>query len=119
MHVRFGPYHVGDIKFVAAFDVSKNKIGKELTEAMFAKPNITRKFADVPKTDVIVKPGPVLDGVAEHMREVFNPHEMEVTLDDVVEELKKSRTHILVNFLPVGSRKATRFYAEAALKAGI
>ncbi|MEM2637661.1 MAG: inositol-3-phosphate synthase [Candidatus Korarchaeota archaeon] len=119
MHVRLGPYHVGDVKFVAAFDVSRNKIGKELTEAMFEKPNITKKFKDVPKTDVIVKPGPVLDGVAEHMKEYFCPHEQKVTLDDVVGELKNARAHVLVNFLPVGSKEATRFYAEAAIKAGV
>ncbi len=118
-HVRVGPYHIGDIEFVAAFDVSKNKIGKDLSEAIFEKPNITPKFADVPKLGVTVKPGPVLDGVAPHMKEAFDPHDMEVAYESVVEELKNSKADVLVNLLPVGSEEATRFYAKAAADAGV
>jgi len=119
MHVRFGPYHIGDIEFVAAFDVSKSKVGKDLSEAIFAKPNITPKFADVPKMGVIVKPGPILDGVAEHMKGVFDPANNSVGLEEIVDELKSSGADVAINFLPVGSEKATRFYAEASLQAKV
>lgn len=119
MHVNFGGYHVRDVKFVAAFDVNKNKIGKDLAEAIFAEPNCVVKFADVPSLGVKVSPGPVLDGVAEHMRGPFNVYsDKEVTMADVVKTLNESGAEILVNYLPVGSWKATRFYAEAALEAG-
>ncbi|MGQ9538097.1 MAG: inositol-3-phosphate synthase [Candidatus Bathycorpusculaceae bacterium] len=119
MHVNFGGYHVKDIKFVAAFDVDQNKIGKDLAEAVFTKPNCCAKFAEVPKKGVKVLPGPVLDGVAKHMREPFNVYdESEVKPTDVVDTLKESEAEILVNYLPVGSHNATRFYAQAALDAG-
>ncbi|MEM1540506.1 MAG: inositol-3-phosphate synthase [Candidatus Bathyarchaeia archaeon] len=119
MHVNFGGYHVRDIRFVAAFDVDKNKIGKDLAEAIFVKPNCCAKFADVPPLGVEVLPGPVLDGVAKHMREAFNVYsENEVKPANVVDVLKDSRVEILVNYLPVGSHYATRFYAQAALDAG-
>ena len=118
--VRLGGYHVRDIEWVAAFDVSKNKIGRDLAEAIFQPPNITPRFADIPKKlGVTVSPGPVLDGVAPHMRERFNPHDMEVSLNQVVDVLKESRADVLINFLPVGSEEATRFYARAALEAGV
>ena len=118
LHPKLGNYHIGDIEFVAAFDVSKEKIGKDLSDAIFAYPNITRKFADVPKLGVEVKPGPVLDGVAPHMVESFRPHDMNVSLDYVVDELKSSGAEVVVNLLPVGSEEATRFYAEATARAG-
>lgn len=119
MHVNFGGYHVKDIKFVAAFDVDQNKIGKDLAEAVFTKPNCCAKFAEVPKKGVKVLPGPVLDGVAKHMREPFTVYdESEVKPTDVVNTLKESEAEILVNYLPVGSHNATRFYAQAALDAG-
>jgi myo-inositol-1-phosphate synthase len=119
MHVNFGGYHVKDIKFVAAFDVDKNKIGKDLAEAIFAEPNCCAKFADVPPLGVKVSPGPVLDGVAKHMMEPFNVYnEGEVKPADVVSVLKEADAEILINYLPVGSHNATRFYAQAALDAG-
>jgi myo-inositol-1-phosphate synthase len=91
MHVNFGGYHVRDVKFVAAFEVDKRKIGKDLAEAIFAKPNCCAKFADVPPLGVKVSPGPILDGAAEHMREPFNVYsEKEVTPVDVVEGFKGS-----------------------------
>ncbi|MEM3874384.1 MAG: inositol-3-phosphate synthase [Candidatus Bathyarchaeia archaeon] len=119
MHVNFGGYHVRDIKFVAAFDVDKNKIGRDLAEAIFTKPNCCAKFADVPPLGVEVLPGPVLDGVAKHMIETFNVYsENEVKPADVASVLKETDAEILINYLPVGSRNATRFYAQAALDAG-
>jgi len=119
MHVNFGGYHVRDIKFVAAFDVDKNKIGKDLSEAIFVKPNCCTKFADVPSLGVRVQPGPVLDGVAKHMRENFNVYnEGEIEPVDVANTLREAKADILVNYLPVGSHNATRFYAQAALEAG-
>ncbi|MGD0159490.1 MAG: inositol-3-phosphate synthase [Candidatus Bathyarchaeia archaeon] len=119
MHVNFGGYHVRDVKFVAAFEVNKNKIGKDLSEAIFTAPNCCAKFADVPKLGVKVSAAPALDGVAEHMKEVFSVYkEGEVKPVDVVEVLKKSGAEILVNYLPVGSHEAARFYAQAALDAG-
>jgi len=119
MHVNFGGYYVRDIKFVAAFDVDKNKIGRDLAEAIFTKPNCCAKFANVPPLGVKVSPGPVLDGVAKHMRETFNVYnESETKPADIVSILKESQAEILINYLPVGSHNATRFYAQAALDAG-
>ena len=119
MHVNFGGYHIRDIKFVAAFDVNKNKIGKDLAEAIFAEPNCCAKFADVPPTGVKVSPSPLLDGVAEHMKQPFNVYTSEnPQLSDIVEVLRETETEVLLNYLPVGSRNATRFYAKAALEAG-
>ena len=119
MHVVFGKYHIRDVKFTAAFDVNQNKIGKDLSEAIFAEPNCCAKFADVPLLGVKVHPSPALDGVALHMRRPFNAFATEEpSLEDIVAELKRTKTEILINFLPVGSREATRFYAQAALEAG-
>jgi len=119
MHVNFGGYHVRDIKFVAAFEVDQRKIGRDLAEAIFTKPNCCAKFADVPYLGVKVLPGPILDGVAEHMKEPFNVYdEREIKPVNVVEVLKETGAEILINYLPVGSYHATRFYAQAALDAG-
>ncbi|RLJ07478.1 MAG: inositol-3-phosphate synthase [Candidatus Aenigmatarchaeota archaeon] len=108
------------IKPVAAFDIDSRKIGKDLSEAIFSPPNCTYRFAEVPKLDVTVKPGPRFDGVAEHMLTypeelTFKPAEEEA---DVAEELKRAKADVLINFLPVGAEKASRYYAEAALEAG-
>jgi myo-inositol-1-phosphate synthase len=118
MHVNFGPYHIRNVKFVAAFEVNKDKIGKDLSEAIFTAPNCCEKFADVPSLGVKVTGGPVLDGAAEHMKKVFNVYKNEVGPEHVVDVLKKSKAQILVNYLPVGSHKAARFYAQSALDAG-
>jgi myo-inositol-1-phosphate synthase len=119
MHVNFGEYYVKDIKFVAAFDVDRNKIGRDLAEAIFIRPNCCANFADVPRLDVKVSPGPILDGVAEHMKEPFNVYDSnEVKPADVVDVLKEAGAEVLINYLPVGSHEATRFYAQAALNAG-
>ena len=119
MHVNFGGYHIRDIKFVAAFEVNKDKIGKDLSEAIFTKPNCVVKIADVPKLNVTVSSAPIMDGVAPHMREVFNVYnENEEDCADVVQVLKDAKAQVLVNYLPVGSREATRFYAQCAMDAG-
>lgn len=119
MHVNFGGYHIRDIRFVAAFEVNKAKIGKDLSEAIFTKPNCVVKFADVPKLNVKVSPAPILDGVAPHMRETFNVYDDSAfNKANVVKILKETKTEVLVNYLPVGSRDATRFYAQAAMDAG-
>lgn len=119
MHVNFGGYHIRDIKFVAAFEVNKNKIGKDLSEAIFTEPNCCARFAEVPPLGVKVSRGPILDGVAEHMQKVFNVYdENSENCDDVVKVLKDSQAQVLVNYLPVGSHDATRFYAQAAIDAG-
>jgi len=118
MHVDFGGYHVRDVKFVAAFDVNTNKIGKDLADAIWAEPNCCAKFADVPKTGVKVSAPPILDGVAPHMKQAFYTYdERKAKAVDVAEALREAETHVLVNFTPVGSHMATRAYAEACLKA--
>ncbi len=119
MHVNFGGYHIRDIKFVAAFEVNKDKIGKDLSEAIFTKPNCAEKFADVPPLGVKVSPAPILDGVAPHMREPFNVYDDSgYDKANVVKTLKETKTQVLVNYLPVGSHEATRFYAQCAMDAG-
>jgi myo-inositol-1-phosphate synthase len=119
MHVSFGGYHIRDVKFVAAFEVNKKKIGKDLSEAIFTEPNCCAKFADVPRLGVKVSAAPMLDGVAPHMKETFHVYkEGELEPVDVVQTLKKTNAEILVNYLPVGSHDAARFYAQAALDAG-
>ncbi len=123
MHPDFGGYKVSDIEIVAAFDIDKRKVGKPLEEAVFAEPNCTWVFnRDIPKTGVTVMMGPILDGVAEHMRNypdeiTFVPADEEPV--DVVKVLKESGAEILINYVPVGSEQAARFYAEAALEAGV
>jgi myo-inositol-1-phosphate synthase len=119
MHVNFGGYHINDIKFVAAFEVNKDKIGKDLSEAIFIAPNCCEKFADVPNLNVKVSPAPILDGVAPHMRVPFNVYD-DTGYDkaNVVKILKETNAQVLVNYLPVGSHDAARFYAQAAMDAG-
>ena len=119
MHVNFGGYYPRDLEFVCAFDVNRNKIGRDISEAIFAEPNCVPKFADVPKLGVEVLPGPISDGVAPHMVEPFYTYDrsrMEAV--DVASALQDSGAEILVNFIPVGSYEATRIYAQAALDAG-
>ncbi len=119
MHVNFGGYHIRDIRFVAAFEVNKDKIGKDLSEAIFTAPNCCVKFADVPSLGVKVSPAPILDGVAEHMRKTFNVYDDSgYDKANVVKILKEAKAQVLVNYLPVGSRDAARFYAQAAMDAG-
>jgi myo-inositol-1-phosphate synthase len=119
MHVNFGGYHIRDITFVAAFEVNKDKIGKDLSEAIWLKPNCCEKFSDVPNLGVKVSPGIILDGVAPHMRETFNVYDdAQTTKESIVKTLKDAKTEVLVNYLPVGSHDAVRFYAQCAIDAG-
>ena len=119
MHPNFGPYKVEDINFVAAFEVNKKKIGRDLSKAIFTEPNSAPKISDVPDMEVTVKPGPVLDGVAPHMKDAFQVYSKTRTKPvDVAAELKDSGAEILVNYLPVGSEKGARYYAQQALDAG-
>ncbi|RJX15198.1 inositol-3-phosphate synthase [Candidatus Bathyarchaeota archaeon] len=119
MHTVFGDYKIRDIEFVAAFDVDPRKIGKDLSEAIFSPPNCTVKFSDVPRLGVKVQPAPILDGVAPHMFAAFGLENVEpIKPVDVADVLKESGAEMLINYLPVGSSKATEFYAEEALKAG-
>jgi myo-inositol-1-phosphate synthase len=125
MHRRIASYEPQDIEVVAAFDIDRRKVGLDVSEAIFSPPNCTKIFADkVRKTGAIVKMGVVMDGFADHMREydplrTFLPMEKESTREDVVGELRDSAAEILLNYLPVGSEDATRFYASCALEAGI
>ena len=120
MHVDFGGYHVSDIEWVAAFEVNRNKIGKDISEAIWAPPNCPMKFLDVPRIGVKVLPAPILDGVADHMKESFycyDPSEIEPV--DVAEALRESGADLLVNYLPVGSYEGARLYAKACLDADV
>ncbi len=126
MHWDIGGYLPADIEVVAAFDIDERKVGRDVSEAIFARPNCTAVFcAEVPKSGVRVGMGKVLDGVAAHMRE-YPPErtfvrawEREPGKAEVVRALRESGAEILLNYLPVGSESATRFYAECALEAGI
>jgi myo-inositol-1-phosphate synthase len=116
MNVRLGGYHVGDIRFVAAFDVNAGKVGQDLATAIAAQPNNTIKFADVAPTGVTVQRGPTLDGLGTYVKDVVP--ESDVSAVDVAEALRNSGADVVVSYLPVGSQAATEFYADAALKAG-
>ena len=123
MHYDLGGYKISDIEVVAAFDIDKRKVGKDLSEAIYAKPNCTRNIVKrIPKTGVKVKMGKILDGFSPHMKNY--PPERTFVLSkekavDVVKELKLSGTQILINYCPVGSERATAFYAKAALEAKV
>ncbi|MFH1104473.1 MAG: inositol-3-phosphate synthase [Actinomycetota bacterium] len=117
MHVELGGYHVRDIEFVAAFDVDAAKVGQELTKAMWAGVNNTYRFADVPELGIEVQRGPTLDGLGKYYRMTIEESAEEPV--DVVAVLKESNADVLVAYLPVGSEQALRFYAEAAIEAGV
>ncbi len=123
MHRSVGGYRPGDIEVVAAFDIDERKVGRDVSDAIFAPPNCTKVFyPEVPYMGVEVKKGPVLDGVAPHMSS-YEDNKTFVVSDaepcDVVGELEDSGAEVLINYMPVGSEKASRFYAQAALDAGI
>jgi len=115
-HLFLGGYHPRDIEFVCSFDIEVRKVGKDLSKAIFAKPNNTLKFADVPKLSVQVLKGPTLDGVGSLLKKVIK--ESKEPEANVAKELRQSKAEVLVNLLPSGAVKATEWYAEQALKAG-
>ncbi|MBW0094079.1 inositol-3-phosphate synthase [Pseudonocardia sp. KRD-184] len=117
MHVDFGGYHVRDIEFVAAFDVDAKKVGRDLSEAIAASENNTIKIADVPPLDVPVQRGHTLDGLGRFYRETIT--ESDESPVDVAQVLRDVRADVLVSYLPVGSEAADRFYAQAAIDAGV
>jgi myo-inositol-1-phosphate synthase len=120
MHVDFGGYFPKDLKFVAAFEANSKKVGLDIADAIWVEPNSCVRFApDLPKIGVKVEAGPLSDGVAPHMMESFFAHKEDVTVDHVADVLRKSKADVLVNYLPVGSAKGARMYAQAALDAGV
>jgi myo-inositol-1-phosphate synthase len=116
MHVDLGGYHVRDIEFTAAFDVTTGKVGKDLADAIWAHPNDTIKFADVPKTGIKVTRGMTHDGLGKYISEVVEKAPGDT--DNVVEILRDTGTDVVVNYLPVGSEEATKWYTEQILNAG-
>lgn len=117
MHVRFGGYHVRDVQFAAAFDVDAKKVGHDLSEAIRASENNTIKIADVPPLGVGVQRGPTLDSLGQFYRETIEESDEEPV--DVARALRESGADVLVSYLPVGSEDADRYYAQAALDAGV
>jgi myo-inositol-1-phosphate synthase len=116
MHVNLGGYHIRDIEFSAAFDVDAGKVGSDLGEAIFAAPNNTIKFSDVPFLNVPVQRGPTHDGIGRYVSDVIT--ESPAPVADVARILKETRTDVVVSYLPVGSQAATEWYVEQALEAG-
>lgn len=116
MHPKLGGYRIKDIKFVAAFDVDKNKVGKDLSEAIFSPPNNTLKFSDVPHLGVEVLRGTTLDGIGKYLSKVIEESPREPV--DVKKILEEKEAEILINYLPVGSEEATKYYIKKALEAG-
>lgn len=116
MHVNLGGYHIADINFVAAFDIDKNKVGKDLAQAIFTKPNNTVKFCDVPKTGVRVERGMTHDGLGIYLSKIITKAPGPTA--NIVEILRKTKTDVVVSYLPVGSEEATKWYVEQILAAG-
>jgi myo-inositol-1-phosphate synthase len=117
MHVQFGPYHVRDVEFVAAFDVDAKKVGQDLADAIGASENNTIKFCDVPPTGIIVQRGPTMDGLGEYYTDIITESDEEPV--DVVAALRAAQVDVLVSYLPVGSESADRFYAQCAIDAKV
>lgn len=117
MHVQFGDYHVGDIEFVAAFDVDRAKVGLDLSEAINASENCTIRICDVPETGVTVQRGPTLDGLGKYYRATVEESPAQAV--DVVQVLKDERVDVLVSYLSVGSEEADKFYAQCAIDANV
>jgi myo-inositol-1-phosphate synthase len=116
MHVNLGGYHISDIEFSAAFDIDKNKVGRDLSEAVFTKPNNTFKFCDVPKKNVRVERGMTHDGLGFYLSKIIEKAPGPTC--DMVSVLKDTGTDVVVNYLPVGSEEATKWYVEQILEAG-
>src|SRR3990167_6188275 len=117
MHTVLGGYRISDIKVVAAFDVNKTKVGRDLAEAIYAHPNNTYVFAKIKKTGVKVQNTPVLDGIGAYLKDVIKVSKNKIP--DPVKVLKESGAEILINYLPVGSQKAVEYWANVCLKAKI
>jgi len=116
MHVNLGGYHISDIEFTAAFDIDVNKVGKDLAEAIYTSPNNTYRFADVPPLGVPVSRGMTHDGLGKYLAQII--HKAPGATSDIVGILKETKTDVVVNFLPVGSEMATKWYVEQILDAG-
>jgi myo-inositol-1-phosphate synthase len=116
MHVRLGDYHINDIEFTAAFDIDSNKVGKDLSEAIFTAPNNTYKFSDVPYTGCCVYRGMTHDGLGKYLSRIIKKAPGETA--DIVKILKDTQTDVVINYLPVGSEQATKWYVEQILQAG-
>ena len=116
MHVNLGGYHISDINFVAAFDIDKNKVGKDLSEAIYTLPNNTFKFCDVPASGVKVARGMTHDGLGLYLSKIIQKAPGPTA--DIVKILKETHTDVVINYLPVGSEEATKWYVEQVLQAG-
>jgi myo-inositol-1-phosphate synthase len=116
MHPRLGGYHVGDIEFSAAFDIDERKVGRDLGDAIFQEPNNTVKFAEVPPLDVTVQRGMTHDGLGVYLAQMIR--KAPGSTADIAGILRDTGTHVVVNFLPVGSEMATKWYVEQVLDAG-
>ena len=115
MHIKIGDYKIEDIEVVAAFDVDKNKVGKDLSEAIFCEPNNTIKFAEVPKSGVVVQMGSVQDGIGQYTEHLVEPSSQKTS--DISKILKEKEVDVVINYLPVGSQTATEWYTEQILDA--
>jgi len=116
MHVNLGGYRISDINFVAAFDIDKNKVGKDVSKAIYTSPNNTFKFCDVPKTGVRVERGMTHDGLGKYLSQIITKAPGPTA--DIVSILKETKTDVVLNYLPVGSEEATKWYIEQVLTAG-
>ncbi|OGD20215.1 MAG: inositol-3-phosphate synthase [Candidatus Aminicenantes bacterium RBG_13_59_9] len=116
MHINLGGYHIRDIEFVAAFDIDKNKVGKDLSEALFTWPNNTKKFADIPFKNVKVHRGMTHDGLGRYLSQIIQ--KAPGATADIVSILRETKTDVVVSYLPVGSEEATKWYVEQVLEAG-
>ncbi len=117
MHVNLGGLHISDIEFSAAFDIDQNKVGKDLSEAIYAAPNNTYRFADVPKVGAKVYRGMTHDGLGKYLSRVITKSPSQT--NDIVKILKDSGTDVVINYLPVGSETATKWYVEQIIQAGV
>jgi myo-inositol-1-phosphate synthase len=117
MHVELGGYHIRDLEFVAAFDIDRNKVGKDLSEAIFAAPNNTYRFAEVPHLSVPVERGMTHDGLGQYLSQIIE--KAPGSTADIVGILRDREVDVLVSYLPVGSEQATKWYAEQAIQAGV
>ena len=117
MHTNLGEYHIRDIEFTAGFDINETKVGKDLSEAIFAAPNNTYRFAEVPFLNAPVYRGMTHDGLGKYLSQVITKSEQQT--DDLVKILKDTETDVVINYLPVGAENATKWYVEQILQAGV